>query len=673
MEKLTADKTTLEQLCINTIRFLSVDGVEKAKSGHPCLPMEAAPIGYVLWTKYLRHNPKNPKWPGRDRFVLSAGHGSMLIYSLLFLTGYDLTLEDIKAFRQWGSKTPGHPEYGETPGVETTTGPLGQGFANAVGMGMAQKFLAGKFNKPNFPLLDYQIYCVCSDGDMMEGISSEAASLAGHLKLDNLIYIYLDNHVSLDGPTDLSFSEDVGKRFEAYHWHVQHIEGNDTAAISGAIEQAQRVKGEPHLIIARTHLGYGSPHKQDTAAAHGSPLGADEVKATKQNLGWPLEPAFYVPKEALDCYRLSIESGQKREDDWKTLYANYKKAFPELADEFDRFMKGELPSGWKKALPSFQPKDGPLATRQASNKAINALAPALPFLFGGSADLATSTETTIKDSGDFEAGRFDARNLRFGVREHAMAGALNGIALSGAGFIAYGGTFFNFLDYCKPSVRLAALMKLRTIYVFTHDSVGLGEDGPTHQPVEQLATLRATPNVLTIRPADANETVAAWRVAIEHQDGPVCLVLTRQKLPILDRTKFSSADQLEKGAYILIDSEGLPEIILMGSGSEVSIAMEAYEKLKEKNMKVRLVSIPSLDLFRKQPKEYRDRVLPPQVEKRIAIEAASSFGWREFVGAKGEMVGIDRFGASAPAEIIYEKLGLTSDHMISIALKMLGK
>jgi len=671
MEKLTVDKVTLENLCINTIRFLSVDAVEKAKSGHPGLPMEAASIGYVLWTKFLRHNPKNPHWVNRDRFILSAGHGSMLLYSLLYLCGYGLTLEDIKAFRQWGSKTPGHPEYGHTVGVETTTGPLGQGFSNGVGMGMAQKFLAAKFNQPKFPVLDYNIYVICSDGDLMEGISHEAGSMAGHLKLGNLIYIYLDNHITIEGNTNLTYDDDAGKRFEAYGWHVQHLsEGNDLKAIEQAIGNAKNVADKPSMIIARTHTGYGSPNKQDTKEAHGAALGAEEVKLTKEHLGWPLSPEFYVPQEVLGAFQVVGEQGAKLEKDWENIFTEYQKANPELASQFQKFFQGEIPDDWKKVLPKFGPKDGPLATRQASGKVINSIAGKLPFIFGGSGDLAPSTETLIKTDKDFEDEDYSPRNLHFGVREHNMAGALNGIALTSPGFIPFGATFLIFMDYMKPSLRLAALMKLRVIYVFTHDSIGLGEDGPTHQPIEQLATLRATPNVTDIRPADANESVTAWKVAIEHRGGPVALMFTRQKLPIFDRTVMNSSDGLEKGAYVLLDSKETPKLILMASGSEVSIAYEAWKKLTEKNIPVRLVSFPSFALFKKQSQEYRDKVLPPNVKKRIAIEAASPFGWHEFVGDEGVMIGLDHFGASAPDTALYKNFGLTPEAVVEKATSL---
>ncbi len=673
MSSLAPHKTSLEELCINTIRFLAVDAVQKANSGHPGLPMEAAPIGYTLFTKFLKHNPKNPKWVNRDRFILSAGHGCMLLYSLLYLTGYDLSLDEIKAFRQWGSKTPGHPEYGHTPGVETTTGPLGQGFANGVGMGIAQKFLAAKFNRLDFPVIDYFIYVICSDGDLMEGISHEAASLAGHLKLGNLIYIYLDNHITIEGDTALAYSDDVQKRFEGYRWHVQHVpDGNNTEEIEKAVQNAKSILDKPSLIIARTHTGYGSPHKQDTSAAHGSPLGEEEVKLTKKNLNWPLEPSFYVPDEVLAYYRKEIGKGEQAEENWKTLFGKYQKTYPELASEFLRFFKGELNQEWRGKLPVFTSQAGSLATRQASGKTLNAIAPFLPFLLGGSGDLAPSTETLLKDAGDFSPERFDGRNFHFGIREHGMAGILNGVALTSPGFIPYGATFLNFLDYMKPSLRLAALQKLRVIYVFTHDSIGLGEDGPTHQPIEQLAALRATPNVIAIRPADANETAAAWGFAVQHQEGPVCLILSRQKLPILDQSSFSSAGNLGKGAYILTDSGENPQVLLMASGSEVQLILKALEILKQQKIQARAVSFPSFELFRKQQLEYRSSVLPPALKKRIAVEAASPFGWHEFVGDEGVILGLNHFGASAPYETLYEKFGLTPEKIAEQAIYLLN-
>lgn len=662
----------LDELCINTIRFLAVDAVQKANSGHPGLPMGAAPMAYVLWTRFLRHNPRQPRWPNRDRFVLSAGHGSMLLYSLLHLTGYDMPMEQLKQFRQWGSKTPGHPENYLAEGIETTTGPLGQGFGNGVGMAIAEKYLAAHFNRPGHEIVNYRIYAIVSDGDLMEGVASEAASLAGHLGLNNLIYLYDDNLISLEGPTEWSFTEDRAKRFEAYGWFVQKVaDGNDLEAIERAIHAAQAEQDRPSIIMIRTHIGYGSPHKQDTAEAHGSPLGEEEVRLTKQNLGWPVEPPFCVPEAALAHFREAVEMGEKAVADWQARLAAYRKAFPDLAAEWDRYVKGELPPGWKNHLPRFSPADKPMATRQASSKVLNAISPALPTLLGGSADLAPSTNTLIQGEGDFKKGNYGARNFHFGVREHAMGAAINGMALSG--LIPYGATFFVFSDYLRPSLRLAALMEVHSIFVFTHDSIFLGEDGPTHQPVEHLPALRAIPNLCLIRPADANETAVAWRVAIEHKGGPVALVLTRQALPVIDRTKYSAAENLERGAYILADTKAkAPEIILIASGSEVTPALEAYETLTSDGISARLVSMPSWDLFEKQPREYRDEVLPPSVSARLAIEAAVPFGWERHVGPKGATLGINRFGASAPYKVLAERFGFTPANIVKRARELLG-
>ncbi len=582
----------LDQLCINTIRFLAVDAVQKANSGHPGMPMGAAPMAYVLWTRYLKHDPAKPAWPNRDRFVLSAGHGSMLLYSLLHLTGYDMPISELQQFRQWGSKTPGHPEHWLVPGIETTTGPLGQGFGNGVGMAIAQKYLAAHFNRPGHEIVDYKVYAIAGDGDLMEGISSEAASLAGHLQLDNLIYFYDDNHISIEGSTQLAFTEDRAKRFEAYGWFVQKLEdGNDLAAIDAAIRAAQAERGRPSIIMIRTHIGYGSPNKHDTAEAHGTALGVEEVKLTKENLGWPLEPAFLVPEKARAHFRLALEKGAKAEAEWQGKLAAYRQAFPDLAAEWDRFTTGELTPGWQAKIPTFSSSEKPMATRQASGKVLNAISPVLPTLLGGSADLAPSTNTLIKGEKDFEAGNYGGRNFHFGVREHAMGAIINGMALSG--LIPYGATFFVFSDYLRPALRLSSLMDAHAIYVFTHDSVFLGEDGPTHEPIEHLAACRVIPHLCSIRPADANETAVAWRVAIEHK-GPVALMLTRQVLPIIDRSKYAAADGLEKGAYVLGDSKGkMPELILIATGSEVAPTREAYEKLSAEGIAARLVSMPS--------------------------------------------------------------------------------
>jgi transketolase len=662
----------LDQLCINTIRFLAVDAVQKANSGHPGMPMGAAPMAYVLWTRFLKHDPAKPAWPNRDRFVLSAGHGSMLLYSLLHLTGYDMPLEELKQFRQWGSKTPGHPEHWLTPGIETTTGPLGQGFGNGVGMAIAQKYLAAHFNRPGHEIVDYNVYAIAGDGDLMEGVSSEAASLAGHLKLDNLIYFYDDNHISIEGNTELAFTEDRGKRFEAYDWFVQKVEdGNDLDAIDAAIRKAQSERGRPSVIMVRTHIGYGSPNKHDSAEAHGSPLGVEEVKLTKQNLKWPLEPAFLVPDEAAAHFRLAVAKGAEAESAWEAKLAAYRKAFPDLAAEWDRFTRGELPAGWQAKIPTFSSADKPMATRQASGKVLNAISPVLPTLLGGSADLAPSTDTLIKAETAFGPGSYGGRNFHFGVREHGMGSIINGMALSG--LIPYGATFFIFSDYLRPSLRLASLMDAHAIYVFTHDSVFLGEDGPTHEPIEHLAACRAIPHMCLIRPADANETGVAWRVAIEHK-GVVALILTRQALPIIDRSKYGAAEGLEKGAYILADAKGkTPEVILIATGSEVAVTLEAYEKLSAEGIAARLVSMPSWDLFEKQTQAYRDEVLPPTVTARLAVEAAAAFGWERYVGAKGKVLGINRFGASAPAKIIAEKLGFTAANVAKLAHEVLGR
>jgi transketolase len=667
------DPAELDQLCINTIRFLSVDGVQKANSGHPGMPMGAAAMAFTLWTRFLRHNPSNPHWPDRDRFVLSAGHGSMLLYSLLYLTGYQLTLDDLKQFRQWESKTPGHPERHAATGIETTTGPLGQGFSTGVGMAIAQKYLAAYFHRPGHTLVDYTIYGIVSDGDLMEGVSSEAASLAGHLGLDNLIYLYDSNHISIEGSTDLAFTEDVGKRFVAYGWFVQSVaDGNDVEAISHAIQAAQPEKGRPSLIIVPTHIGYGSPNKQDTAEVHGAPLGEEEVKLTKQKLGWPLEPAFHVPVEVLAHCREAVDRGEHAEEAWQMRLKAYREAFPELAADWDCFVKGELPPNWKEKIPVFSSAEKPLATRQASGKVLNALAPVLPMLIGGSADLAPSTNTYLKGMRDFRRGDYGARNLHFGVREHGMGAIVNGMALSG--LLPYGATFLVFSDYMRPTLRLAAMMGAHSIFVFTHESIFLGEDGPTHQPIEHLAALRAIPNLIVIRPGDANETAMAWQVALEHKGGPVALLLTRQGLPIIDRAKYGSAEGLARGAYVLADAgDKSPELILIATGSEVALALEAGEKLTAEGIAVRVVSMPSWELFEEQPQAYKDEVLPPTVAARLAVEAAFPLGWERYVGPKGAMIGMTRYGASAPHKVLAEKFGFTSANVIQRARALLGK
>ncbi len=657
-------------LCINTIRALAMDAVEQANSGHPGMPMGAAPMAYVLWTRHLRHNPRNPAWPGRDRFVLSAGHGSMLLYSLLHLTGYDLPLDELKRFRQWGSKTPGHPEHGHTPGVETTTGPLGQGFGNAVGMAMAETILAARFNRDGHTPVDYRVYVIASDGDMMEGVASEAASLAGHLGLGRLIVLYDDNHISIEGATSLAFSEDVPTRFEAYGWHTQRVaDGNDLTALDRAIEAA-KADPRPSLIAVRTHIGFGSPNKQDTAEAHGAPLGKGEVALTKRALGWPEEPAFFIPDAALARFREAVPAGEALEAQWRERFDAYAGAHPALAAEWARTMRGDLPAGWTEALPVFSPRDGAMATREASGKVLNAVAPRLPELIGGSADLAPSTNTLVKGGGDYAAGRHGGRNLHFGVREHAMGAIANGLALTG-GIIPYTGTFLIFSDYMRPPIRLACLMAQRVVYVFTHDSIGLGEDGPTHQPVEQLMALRAIPRLVVVRPADAVETVGAWRAALERREGPTAIALTRQKLPV---QAGSSVEGTLRGGYVLADADGgEPQVILIGTGSEVDLAVKARTDLAKDGIRARVVSLPSFELFDAQPESYRRSVLPPDVTARVAVEAGVTFGWERYVGPKGAAVGIDRFGASAPYQAIYEHVGLTPAAVAARARGLLGR
>ncbi len=662
----------LQDRAVNALRFLSADGVQQANSGHPGLPMGAAAMAYTVWTRHLRHNPRNPAWPGRDRFILSGGHGSMLLYSLLHLTGYDLPLEELKRFRQWGSKTPGHPEVGLTPGVETTTGPLGQGFANGVGMAIAQAHLAARFNRPDYPLFDGYIYAIVTDGDLMEGVSAEAASLAGHLRLGRLIYLYDDNRISIDGSTDLAFTEDRTARFEAYHWQVLRVaDGNDVEAIDAAIQQAKN-DPRPSLIVCRTHIGYGAPHKQDTAAVHGSPLGDEELAAAKRNLNWPVEPRFYIPEDVLAYYRQAVDLGEQWEAAWDAMFAAYRKEFPGPGAELDRRLRGALPSGWESALPVFPADPAGMATRVASGRAINALAKHLPELVGGSADLAPSTKTWIDGSAAFEPDTPEGRNFHFGVREHGMGAIVNGMALYG-GVIPYGATFLVFSDYMRGAIRVGALSHIPAIWVFTHDSIGLGEDGPTHQPVEHLAALRAIPNLVVIRPADANETAVAWKVAVERRDGPTALVLTRQKVPTIERKIYAPAEELAKGAYVLADfGEGAPEIILMASGSEVSLVLRAAELLAAEGLNVRAVSFPSWELFAAQPQEYRDAVLLPRARARLAVEAGISQGWHRWVGDRGRVISVETFGASAPSKVLYEKFGLTVENVIRQARRLLA-
>jgi transketolase len=658
---------SIEQLSIDTVRILSIDAVQKANSGHPGTPMAIAPIGHVLWSQYMHYNPKSPQWPNRDRFILSAGHACMFQYSFLYLTGYDLTLDDIKNFRQLHSKTPGHPEYGLLDGIEVTTGPLGQGFANGVGFAIGQKHLAARYNKPGFNLFDYKIYAVCSDGDLMEGVTSEAASLAGHLELGNIIYIYDDNHISIEGDTDITFNEDVAKRFEAYGWHVQIVDdGNDINALSNAIHNAKIEISKPSLIKVRTHIAYGSPNKVDTAGAHGSPLGADEIKLVKKFFGFDPEQSFVVPDEVLKYYRACGEKGAELEKKWNDLYKAYKEKYPELAAEYELAASGELPKGWDADLPVFKAADGKMATRQASGKVLNAIAGKLPSLIGGSADLAPSTDTTLKEYTSFTVEQRDGRNFHFGIREHSMGSALNGMALT-KGIIPYGATFLLFSEYMRPPIRLAAIMKIRPIFVYTHDSIGLGEDGTTHQPIEQLISLRSIPNITVIRPADANETSQAWKVALEHKDGPVVLVFTRQGLPIIDQDKYGKATGLEKGAYILSDSEKKPEIILIATGSEVPLILQAQAKLLEVGIQARVVSMPSWELFEKQDAAYKEKVFPKAIKKRLAVEAGSPLGWHKYVTDEGDIIAMHTFGESAPAEELFKEFGFTVDNVVNKA------
>jgi transketolase len=667
---LPEDLCTIDGLCVNTIRTLVIDAVQKANSGHPGAPMGLAPAAYILWTRMLKHNPKNPEWFDRDRFVLSGGHASMLLYSLLHLTGYDLSLEDLKNFRQWGSKTPGHPEYGHTPGVGTTTGPLGQGFANAVGMAMAERHLAAIYNRPGHEITDHYTYVMCGDGDMMEGITAEAASLAGHLGLAKLICLYDDNKISIEGSTDLAFTEDVALRFKAYHWNVLRVEdGNDLDAIYTAIKSAQAQFRQPTLILIRTQIAFGSPNKQGSASAHGEPLGKEEVCLTKRNLGCREDAFFCISDQALEVFRKCVDKGKAAEIHWEERFSAYSKAFPDLADKWRDAVEGILPNGWNKGLPDFSTTTA-IATREASGMVLNAIAKSVPTLIGGSADLAPSTKTLITGSHDFQRDRYDGRNIRFGVREHAMGGILSGMALH-KGLRPYGATFFVFADYIRPAIRLASLMKLPVIYVLTHDSIAVGEDGPTHQPVEHLASLRAIPGLTVIRPADASETAEAWRRALASTDGPVALVLSRQKLPVLDRSQYGPAEGLSKGAYILADPAGKPDIILIGSGSEVHIALQARQQLADKGVSARVVSMPSWELFEKTSQDYRDQVLPPDVTARIAVEAGVPMGWGNYVGDRGAVMGIARFGASAPGEVLMEKFGFTAENLVHKAMAML--
>jgi len=684
-----SDSGTFDQKCINTIRFLAADAVQKANSGHPGMPMGAAPMAYVLWTKHLKHNPSDPKWPDRDRFILSAGHGSMLLYALLYLTGYALPLSELQSFRQWGSKTAGHPESHITPGVEVTTGPLGQGISNAVGMALAEAHLGARFNRPNHTIVDHFTYVIASDGDLMEGVASEACSLAGMLSLGKLIVLFDDNRISLAGSTALSFTEDVGKRFEAYGWHVQRVDdGNDLEAINTALDTAKDELSRPSLICVRTIIGYGSPNKQGTFSAHGSPLGRDEVLAAKKNLGWPTEPEFLIPDDASEHFRRAVSNGRIKQGEWEAAFSRYSKAFPEPAAEFKRRMTSKLPHGWQKDLPAFQPDQKGIATRKASETLLQALAPRIPELMGGSADLNPSTFSWLKGFGDFGSPKtlseemqglvggergYGGRNIHFGVREHAMGSIATGMALHG-GIIPYTATFLVFSDYMRPPIRLAALSECRAIYIFTHDSIGLGEDGPTHQPVEHIMNLRAVPNLTVIRPADAAETMEAWRAALLRNNGPTALIFTRQGVPVLDRTGCQGAQALQKGGYMLWESaKDMPQVILIGTGSETYIALEAGKKLAADGIGVRVVSLPSWELFDSQPQKYRDSVLPPEVKARVAVEAGIKLGWEHYVGLEGTVIGLDSFGASAPASVLYEKFGITIDHVAQAAKELIKK
>jgi transketolase len=667
------NRSGLDQTCINAIRVLTIDAVQKANSGHCGLPMAMAPVAYLLYTRFMRHNPKNPEWFGRDRFVLSAGHGSMLLYSLLYLTGYDLSLDDIKQFRQLGSKTPGHPEYGVIEGIETTTGPLGQGFGNAVGMAMAAKHLEARFERDKSGLFDHRIFGICSDGDLMEGVASEAASIAGHLGLGNIVYIYDDNHVTIDGHTKLSFDEDVCKRFDAYKWHTQVVEdANDLAALSKAIENAIKETSRPSLIRVRSIIGYGSPHKQGTSAAHSNPLGVEEVKLTKEFYGYPTEPPFFVADDALAHFRECVERGEDLERAWNAKFEAYSKKDPAAEAEFQAALANDLPIGWDAELPVFTPKDS-LATRVSASQAAAAIGKKVWNLFGGSADLSESTFTDVKDGGDFERGHFEGRNPHFGIREHGMCAILNGLALHG-GFIPYGSSFLCFTDYARPSIRLAAMMELQVVFVFTHDSIGVGEDGPTHEPIEHLSSLRAIPHLTVIRPGDANEAVEAWRTAMTHTHGPVLLALSRQKVPTLDRTKMAPASGARRGAYVLTESAGRPpEIILIGSGSELSLVVDAKAKLEEKGKSVRVVSMPSENIFEKQDQAYRDSVLPPSIRRRLAVEAGAPMSWYRWVGLDGDIIGMTTYGASGKYEEVMKHFGFTVDNVVARALKLLAR
>jgi transketolase len=666
-----AKAENIEQLGIDTARILAADAVQKANSGHPGTPMALAPMAHVLWTKFMNYNPQNPDWANRDRFILSCGHASMLQYAFLYLTGYDLSLQDIENFRQMGSKTAGHPEYGLCPGIEVTTGPLGQGVANGVGFAIGQKALAARYNKPGFDVFDYHIYAICSDGDLMEGVSSEAASMAGHLELGNIIYLYDDNHISIEGSTDITFNEDVSERYRAYGWHVQELpDVNDIHALEMALLNAKAEKQKPSLIRVRSIIAYGSPNKANTAGAHGSALGPDEVKLVKEFFGFDPDKSFNVPSEVLDFYHAAGKKSAEHETKWNKVWADYKAAFPELAAEYELLSSGKLPKGWDASLPVFKPADGKIATRVASGKALNAIAPSLPLLMGGAADLAPSTETNLKQYDSFTSENRAGRNFHFGIREHAMGSALNGMALT-KGIKPFGATFLIFSEYMRPPIRLAAIMKIAPVFVYTHDSIGLGEDGTTHQPIEQLASLRSIPNITVIRPADANETSQAWKVAIEHHTGPTVLVLTRQGLPVIDQDKYAKASELEKGAYVLSKESKSPDLILLATGSEVSLILQAQEKLEAEGISTRVVSMPSWELFEKQSDSYKESVLPKAHKKRLAVEMASPMGWHKYTTDEGDTLCMTTYGESAPAEELFKHFGFTVDNVVKKAKALL--
>ena len=656
----------LDQLCINTIRTLAMDGVQQANSGHPGTPMALAPVAYVLWDRFLRHNPRNPQWPNRDRFVLSAGHASMLVYSMLHLSGYDLPLEELKRFRQWGSRTPGHPEYGLTPGVETTTGPLGQGVANSVGMAIAERWLAAHFNRPGYEIVNHRVYAIAGDGCMMEGVSQEAASLAGHLKLSNLVWIYDNNHITIEGNTALAFSDDVAARFTSYHWNVLRVgDANDTDLLDRALRTALKETDQPSLIIVDSHIAWGAPNKQDTSAAHGEPLGEEEIRLTKQRYGWPPEAKFLVPDETRVYTDRSVDRGRQAEEEWNERLTAYKEAHPDLAAEWERMQSGGLPDGWDESIPTFPADEKGVAGRDASQKVLNAIAPRVPWLIGGAADLAPSTKTRMTEGGDFQAGSYEGRNFHFGIREHAMGAILNGMALSK--LRPYGSGFLIFSDYMRAPIRLSSLMEIPVMYIFTHDSIGVGEDGPTHQPIEQLVSLRAIPELLVIRPADGNEVAEAWRVMMTSSHHPIALILSRQPLPTVDRSKYAPAAGLRQGAYLLADSEGTPEVIFMGTGSELQLCLAAHEQLTAEGIRSRVVSMPCWELFERQPEEYRESVLPASVRARVAVEAGTSIGWRRYAGIDGRIIARRDFGASAPLKELLKQFGFTVEKVIEAA------